>query len=128
MRVVAALLSVGLILAACGQQSEETGQEDYTALCAGCHGSGGRGDGPLASGLSTPPADLTALAAGNGGTFPMLAVMARIDGYVSDTTSMPEFGSLLAGDTVLLETEPGVMTPTPARLIALAEYVESLQD
>ena len=32
----------------------------YGANCAGCHGAGGRGDGPLAAGLAVPPADLTA--------------------------------------------------------------------
>ena len=32
----------------------------YPGHCAACHGAGGHGDGPLASGLPVPPADLTA--------------------------------------------------------------------
>jgi putative copper export protein/mono/diheme cytochrome c family protein len=32
----------------------------YPVHCAACHGSEGRGDGPLAAGLPVPPADLTA--------------------------------------------------------------------
>jgi mono/diheme cytochrome c family protein len=32
----------------------------YPSHCAGCHGAGGRGDGPGAAGLAVPPADLTA--------------------------------------------------------------------
>ena len=32
----------------------------YPTNCASCHGSDGRGDGPLAKGLPVPPADLTA--------------------------------------------------------------------
>jgi putative copper resistance protein D len=36
------------------------GQEVFSANCAGCHGRRGRGDGPLAKGMTPPPADLTA--------------------------------------------------------------------
>jgi hypothetical protein len=97
------------------------------ALCASCHGASGTGDGPAASGLATRPADLTQLAARNGGTFPMLSVMARVDGYTRAPGTMPEFGDLFADELVPFETEPGVLTPTPPRLIALARYVETLQ-
>jgi high-affinity iron transporter len=34
------------------------GAEVYRASCAGCHGNLGRGDGPLAAGLTPPPANL----------------------------------------------------------------------
>src|SRR6476661_485830 len=34
------------------------GAEVYQANCAGCHGTVGRGDGPLAAGLTPPPANL----------------------------------------------------------------------
>jgi high-affinity iron transporter len=34
------------------------GAEVYQANCAGCHGTIGRGDGPLAAGLTPPPANL----------------------------------------------------------------------
>jgi putative copper resistance protein D len=36
------------------------GAKLYGSLCAGCHGKGGQGDGPLARGLNPAPADLTA--------------------------------------------------------------------
>jgi putative copper export protein/mono/diheme cytochrome c family protein len=36
------------------------GARNYEAACASCHGTGGRGDGPAASTLPTPPPDLTA--------------------------------------------------------------------
>jgi mono/diheme cytochrome c family protein len=45
------------------------GPDLYRAHCAACHGSGGKGDGPLAPALKTKPADLTALAKNNGGRF-----------------------------------------------------------
>jgi high-affinity iron transporter len=36
-----------------------SGQAVFAANCATCHGDGGRGDGPAATGLEPPPADLT---------------------------------------------------------------------
>jgi hypothetical protein len=40
---------------------------------------------------------------------------------------MPEFGALLDGDLVPLDTGDGVLTPTPRKLVALLEYIESAQ-
>ncbi|HEY3232353.1 MAG TPA: c-type cytochrome, partial [Roseiflexaceae bacterium] len=37
----------------------QAGQQLYQANCAACHGAAGRGDGPLAAGLSPRPADFT---------------------------------------------------------------------
>jgi mono/diheme cytochrome c family protein len=131
-RRAAGLLAALCALAGC-QASERalvpsvTGQEDYLALCSSCHGASGMGDGPAAAGLSASPADLTRLAAQNGGEFPMLDVMARIDGYSRAPGAMPEFGALFGDELVPFETAPGVFTPTPPRLIALADYVASLQ-
>jgi mono/diheme cytochrome c family protein len=45
------------------------GPDLYRAHCAACHGSDGKGDGPLAPALKAKPADLTALAKNNGGRF-----------------------------------------------------------
>lgn len=105
-----------------------TGGELYATFCAACHGAGGRGDGPSATGMTPPPADLTGLSARNGGVFPLVRVMGKIYGYSEgEVGGMPEFASVLEGDTVLVETAPGVATPTPERLVALAEYIETLQ-
>lgn len=117
----------GLTLAACVPPSSGAGRADYETLCAACHGSSGRGDGPVGRDLSPPPADLTQLSARNGGTFPIVDVMAKIDGYHRSPEAMPEFGALFQGEMVMFETAPGVMTPTPARLLELARYVETLQ-
>jgi mono/diheme cytochrome c family protein len=50
------------------------GPELFRAYCAVCHGSGGKGDGPAAKALKTPPADLTTIAKRHGGTFPIKTV------------------------------------------------------
>lgn len=46
------------------------GKQTYREYCAACHGSDGRGMGPAASALKTPPADLSTLAKRHGGKFP----------------------------------------------------------
>jgi mono/diheme cytochrome c family protein len=117
------------VLVACTPAPEVSGRADFDTLCASCHGAGGRGDGPAAAGLATAPAELTAIAARNGGVFDYAAVMSHIDGYTrgAEGQAMPEFGALLEGDTVLVDTGDGRATPTPARLFALAQYLATLQ-
>ena len=46
------------------------GKQTYREYCAACHGSDGRGMGPAASALKTPPADPSTLAKRHGGKFP----------------------------------------------------------
>ena len=108
------------------------GKSDYDRFCVACHGADGTGDALATEALGVAPADLTTLSARNGGTFPLVRVMSHIDGYTRRVEDgdlvMPEFGpALQAGDLVMVETEPGVMTPTPERLLALARYLETLQ-
>jgi mono/diheme cytochrome c family protein len=47
-----------------------TGEQMYKQYCAACHGKDGKGHGPLAVVLKTPPADLTTLAKRHDGKFP----------------------------------------------------------
>jgi mono/diheme cytochrome c family protein len=60
------------------------GRDSFQQYCAWCHGSAGRGDG-RASGLNTPPADLTTLARRNGGAYPA----GRVRETVLGGTGMP---------------------------------------
>jgi mono/diheme cytochrome c family protein len=46
------------------------GKRVYTEHCVACHGPDGRGTGPAAPVLKTPPPDLTTLAQRYGGKFP----------------------------------------------------------
>jgi mono/diheme cytochrome c family protein len=47
-----------------------SGKKTYMEYCAACHGDDGKGMGPAASALRTPPSDLTTLAKRNAGKFP----------------------------------------------------------
>ena len=129
MKPTAAFMIAGtcLVMAACQNvptTEVEVARQNYVDYCASCHGVDGRG----VATLDVPPPDLTRLSARNGGTFPLVAVMSQIDGYTRGDGAMPEFGDYLLDDrTVLVETSPGVQTPTPERLVAMARYLESLQ-
>lgn len=121
-----------LFLAACvpgGEKAPDPAQ-DYADYCAACHGTTGKGDGIAAAGLSKKPADLTQLAAHNGGAFPTTRVMAQIWGYAKAKGRgvMPDFAPMMTGDLVPYDGGDGIETPTPERLVALAEYLKTLQD
>ena len=104
------------------------GAEIYAVYCTSCHGTGARGDGPLAADLAERPADLTMLAARNGGQFPYAATMARIHGYPGQFHDMPRFGPLLDGPRVAWrDPATGDVIETPKALLALAHYLASLQ-
>ena len=50
--------------------SASSGSEMFNSYCAPCHGKDAKGNGPAASSLKNPPADLTQLARKNSGKFP----------------------------------------------------------
>jgi mono/diheme cytochrome c family protein len=63
---------LGMALAAEQQQQSpgevvRVGHHYFVRYCSACHGVEGRGDGPAASALRTPPADLTRIAQRRGG-------------------------------------------------------------
>lgn len=62
------------------EQLAARGAVTYRVYCRTCHGTAGRGDGPLAELLKTPPADLTAISRRAGGEYPEDQVTATVDG------------------------------------------------
>ena len=135
---VAACILVAFALSACKTERADaptpSGPQDFAMLCAPCHGASGQGDGPDAAGLTKAPANLTLLAAANGGEFPMARVMGHIWGYTEVTGQaepgrvMPDFGGLLDSDLVLFDSGDGISTPTPSRLVELGVYLKSIQN
>lgn len=126
-------LAAALILVACTDVVPQpiSGAKLFQDYCQACHGASGRGDGPLANDLKRRPADLTQIAARNGGVFPMARVMSTIDGYTrrDDLGSvMPEMGEVFGeGPLVRVDTGDGILTPAPEGLVALADYLRTLQ-
>lgn len=106
----------------------EIGHSDFLRLCASCHGTSARGDGPAASSLKVPPADLTRIAARRAGTFPAREVTEYIDGRrdlaAHGSREMPVWGQLLARPIPDFATGEEVLR---GRLLVLVEYLRSIQ-
>ncbi|SIS69679.1 c-type cytochrome [Phaeovulum vinaykumarii] len=124
-------LAVAAGLAGCAALAPvPSGRADFQSFCVSCHGASGQGDGAAGALLDTRPADLTRIAARRGGAFPRAEVMSKIWGYARGSAThpgMPAFGALLEGRTVLYDSGDGIETPTPLRLVQLAEYLETIQ-
>ena len=124
------------ILGGCTQTESEPdvsaahGERLYLQMCADCHGADGKGAGPAAADLGAQPPNLTTLRAQNRGIFPRNFVMSVIDGFNRRDhvgSVMPEFGAEDMGPIVQVE-DGGLSTPIPSDLIALAAYLESIQE
>jgi cytochrome c len=61
-------------------QDTDTGQVNFMAYCAACHGADGKGSGPRSAGPNAHPANLTLLAKKNHGVFDSGAILQIIDG------------------------------------------------
>ena len=130
MRAIALILP--LALAACLPQQDPApdGASDFAYFCADCHGSRGDGKGELAHDLPKAPADLTALRQSHGGAFPGTKVMAKVWGPMAPQDQhaiMPGFAALFESDLVPYDGGDGVYTPTPRRLVAISEYLKTIQ-
>lgn len=106
------------------------GDAVYQLYCAACHGKTGKGDGPIAPALSTPPADLTSLARRNGGIFPIDRVTAAIDGrrkvFGHVDLPIPPLGYSFP---IELKAKGTLLKQLIARRIAhIVSYLESLQE
>mgnify|MGYP000088144011 FL=1 len=126
-----AILILLLAVMGCAPDSPSTGRSVFVNSCASCHGAAGRGDGPLAAELEVKPADLTKIAARRDGLWPLVEVMSIIDGYHRRTLpreKMPVFSDLAEGKLVPFDAGDGKLVPTPVTLIALANYLERIQD
>ena len=104
------------------------GQQYFVRYCSACHGMTGRGDGPAAPALRTPPADLTRIAQRRGGHFPVAEMAAVIDGRTvvpaHGSREMPiwgeRFGEMGGGGSVGEEVIRG-------NLLVLIEYLQAIQ-
>ena len=102
------------------------GRDSFEFYCASCHGTGGKGDGPIASALKVPPADLTSLARQNRGAFPRDLVVAVVTGIGRPvpghgSADMPAWGLIFRG---LDPLEPRVKL----RIENIVAYVGTLQE
>jgi len=102
-----------------------SGQEMFKSYCAVCHAEDGKGNGPAATALKVPPADLTALAQKNGGKYPALHVSSVVRGEAElpahGSKDMPVWGPLF------LRLSQGHEAEVQQRIANLNQYIESIQ-
>ncbi len=105
--------------------SASSGKEMYKSYCASCHGKIGKGDGPAAPALKTPPSDLTLLSKNNSGKFPADRVASILRGQATVTAhgnrEMPVWGP------VFWHMSQGHEGEMQQRIANLTRYLELLQ-
>lgn len=117
-------LLVLLATAACGREPTypANAQAAYGHWCASCHGTTGRGDGPVAGALSPPPSDLTA------STLNLAQLMEVIDGRrtvrAHGTATMPVWGDVFEAAR---EGDDRQHRDALRQVQGLAEYVQALR-
>ena len=119
-------------LAATAVSAEDgVGAAIFGQYCATCHGTSGKGDGPLTEHMLTEVPDLTGLSARNNGDFPMLDVIHIIDGRTGVRAHggpMPVYGSIFMSEK---QKDIGLMASaleTRGRVLAVALHLESIQE
>jgi len=108
----------------------QRGQALFAANCAQCHGADAGGAGPESLGLGAPPPSLRQLSINNDGIFPRDYVMDTIGGLTFHnmrTAAMPDFSTCNLGPAVQIDRD-GRMVAIPAGVVALTNYLETLQD
>jgi mono/diheme cytochrome c family protein len=114
-----------------GEGEDPIGLTEYEIACMSCHGLDAKGDGPKARTLSTMPADLTLIAARNGGVFPARAIYDMIDGRgvipAHGKRDMPVWGDRYRKTGDPGEDPAEVDKRARALIEALVGYLETIQ-
>jgi len=102
-----------------------SGKQMYASYCAPCHGVDGRGQGPVASALKTPPTDLTVLSKNNRVKLPDTHIYAVLQNGVEipshGSTEMPIWGPILG------KMDVGNPQERMLRISNLSRYLETIQ-
>jgi len=103
------------------------GRDAFVRACASCHGADGRGGGPVAAALRSPPPDLTTLTRRATGRFPRERVIAVLSGDMPEAAhgnkELPVWSERFAPRA----DGASATTPTDARMEAIVDYLASIQ-
>jgi mono/diheme cytochrome c family protein len=103
-----------------------SGRDLFEFYCASCHGRDGKGKGPVAPALKTPPPDLTTIAQRSGGIFPRARVQSLVTGdgdrlaAAHGSKEMPVWGPIFRG----LDASDAV---NKVRIANIVGHVEAMQ-
>lgn len=128
--IAAVLVGFGpLVCSAAGAaEIEDVAQGLYLQHCSSCHGSDGKGQGPVASVLNVNPTDLTGISRANGGAFPYAEVFRAIDGRdtarAHGSSEMPVWGEVFRADPA---APARVQLAGAGKLMLITMYLETIQ-
>jgi hypothetical protein len=134
MRTLGILATAGLVALASaavaaggGGPQIYAGEVEFNRFCSTCHGTEGKGDGPIAHSLRRHPPDLTQLAKRNDGVFSAEKVSKIIDGRAPlaghGGPDMPVWGNVFAQSRESQNPEE-----VKARIDAIVKYLERIQE
>lgn len=103
-----------------------SGDALYLTYCASCHGTSGRGDGPVADLLRVRPADLTRFAAQNGGVFPTAKLQRVIDGRDVGSHGNPDMP--VWGDAFRISRGGLSDADVKVRIETIVRFLQSIQE
>jgi len=120
--------------AAAQQAAFDPGKQEFSNNCASCHGTDGKGNGPLGEWLRKSPPDLTQLAKRNQGVLPINRLYAVIDGAgvpSHGSRDMPVWGrEYRIDDAQQLREARGQYDSAElvrARILVLLEFISRIQ-
>jgi mono/diheme cytochrome c family protein len=115
------MISIGTVTA----NEVALGQATYLQNCAPCHGLTGKGDGPMARALTTPPANLRRLSERYGNPLPEDQIARFIDGRADvkahGPRDMPVWGNRFYKES------DGDERHVQRRIAELVAYLQSIQ-
>ena len=106
--------------------TDDAGSRLFRTYCASCHGTSGRGDGPMAMQLRRMPPDLTQFTRRNGGVFPSEQVYRIVDGR--DVMSHGDREMPVWGDAFRMTTGGGGAAAVKSRIDAIVRYLAGIQE
>ncbi|MCI5076524.1 cytochrome c [Oricola sp.] len=122
---------LGLTVTSAAADDIAMGKQLFGEACAVCHGADGKGGGEFASELKTAPPNLTTLLKDNGDVYPFVKVYQTIDGRAETRAhgagDMPIWGTVFSRDATGGTQPFSAELLVRARMVALVEYIESIQ-
>lgn len=114
-----------------GAEEELVGSDEYRISCLSCHGTGGKGNGPMAKVLKVQPSDLTTIVKNNEGIFPLDKVFRIIDGRHGVTghgeRDMPIWGARYLSEDAARYGDFGGEDVVRLRILELVYYIQLIQ-
>ena len=104
-----------------------SGKSEYFGYCSVCHGDEGKGDGPYASMLKVPPANLSTLAKRHDGKFPYDYV-SNVLRYGPGTINLHGSPDMPASGSIFRWFDKNNERIVEQRIKNLCDYLASLQE